>query len=284
MIRVANRRVQPGTVAVWVAGMLAAALWAAPIAWMYLSSFKPESQITTGTTEWLPREWILDNYVAVFKKPVLRWFFNSALVGVTVTVGALAIGSMAGYALARLRFPGRGLIFLFILAALMVPSEMTLVPLYVAMFRVGLINSYLALILPSLPSVFCVYLFRQFFLSLPRELEEAALIDGANRFQTFFHIAVPLARPAAITATIIVFVGSWNSFLWPLLVMMDDQMYTAPVGMARFNTLNMQQTNSSFTFGTGMAAMSLLALPTLLLFVLLQRQFIQGVTSSGVKG
>src|SRR5438128_8586927 len=194
MIAVAGRRIHLTTIVLWILGTFLVLLWAAPLFWMFSTSLKPEGQILTPTVEWLPRQVVFTNYVAVFQEPVARWFLNSVVVSVVDTIGALVVGAMAGYALARLHFPGRGLIFFLILAALMIPGEMTIVPLYVGALKLGLASTYFALILPAVADVFTVYLFRQFFLNLPFELEDAAAIDGCNRFQTFFHVALPLAQ------------------------------------------------------------------------------------------
>jgi multiple sugar transport system permease protein len=165
----------------------------------------------------------------------------------------------------------------------MIPSEMTIVPLFIGALRAGIVNNYLGLVLPSLASVLSVYLFRQFFLTLPRELEDAAAIDGASRFRTFFSVALPLARPALIAAAILLFTTYWNAFLWPLLVALKEDMKTLPVGMAAFAPITGTQTQIQ-GFAPAMAAMTILTVPSLLVFVLLQRHFVEGVTRGGLKG
>jgi multiple sugar transport system permease protein len=170
----------------------------------------------------------------VFAYPVARWTLNSVIqAGVSTTLCVL-FGAMAGYALARMRFPGRDLIFAAFLASLMIPTEITVVPLLIAFLQVGWANTYQALILPMIANVFSVYIFRQFFLTFPKELEEAVIIDGAGRFQIFFRIALPLARAPMIAATVIIFTLNWNNFLWPLLVTFEESMKTLPVGIAVF--------------------------------------------------
>lgn len=273
-----------GTGALWLLGMLVALVWLAPILWMVSTSFKPPGQVMTADVQWIPRTPTIENYVDVFKRPMFVWFVNSVVVAVVGTLASLLTGALAGYALARLNFPGRAFIFTLMIAALMIPTEMTIVPLFLAFLKLRLVNNYLALILPSLASVFSVYLFRQFFLGLPVELEDAAAIDGANRYQTFWKIALPLARPAAIAGAILLFSNNWNAFLWPLLVMLRDEWKTLPVGVASFGSVGGAQQTQIQGFGIAMAAVTILALPSLLVFLALQRYFIEGVTKTGLKG
>jgi multiple sugar transport system permease protein len=272
------------TVVLWVLGMLVVVAWAAPFVWMVSTSLKLPGDIMTRDIEWLPRRVTSENYAKVFaEQPVLRWLVNSLIVATFATAFSLLSGAMAGYAFARLHFPGRGVLFFLVLATLMIPSEMTIVPLFIGFLRAELVNNYAAFILPSVASVFSVYLFRQFFMSLPRELEDAARVDGAGRFRTFFSIALPLAKPAVIAAAILLFTTNWNAFLWPLLVAFTEDMKTLPVGMATFAPGVGGQTQLQ-SFGPAMAAMTILTIPSLLVFLVLQRYFIEGVISAGIKG
>lgn len=282
--RVRRRPRLIATAGLWVLGTLLAVVWLAPIIWMVSTSFKPAGQVMTTEVVWIPRTPTMENYEAVFRRPMFVWFVNSMIVAVCSTVVSLFTGALAGYALARLHFPGRSMIFLLMVAALMIPTEMTIVPLFLGFLKMKLVNNYLALILPSLASVFSVYLFRQFFLTLPGELEDAAAIDGANRLQTFWRIALPLARPAAIAGAILLFSNNWNAFLWPLLVMLKDEWKTLPVGVASFGSVGGAQQTQIQGFGIAMAAVTILALPSLLVFLALQRYFIEGVTKTGLKG
>ena len=268
----------------WFIGILLAVLWLLPIIWMVSTSFKPPGQVMTTDVQWIPRSPTLENYAAVFKRPIFTWFMTSAITSIASTIASLATGALAGYALARLNFPGRGVVFTIMIAAIMIPSEMTIIPLFLAFLKLRLVNSYMAIILPSLASVFSVYLFRQFFLTLPRELEDAAAIDGCNRYQTFWKIALPLARPAAVAGAILLFSSHWNAFLWPLLVMLREEWKTLPVGVATFGSVGGAGQTQIQGFGIAMAAVTLLALPSLVVFLLLQRYFIEGVTRTGVKG
>lgn len=279
----------PGTrlalkdVPVWLFGMFFVVLWAAPFVWMVSTSLKPSSQVMTPVVEWLPREVTLENYRNVMKYPIATWAMNSVIVAGVATALCVLFGAMAGYALARLRFPGRNVIFLLFLASIMIPPEVGVVPLLLAMIKVGWASTYQALILPTIANVLAVYIFRQFFLTFPRELEEAAIVDGAGPFKIFFRIALPLARSPAIAATVIVFTLNWNNFLWPLLITFDENMKTLPVGIAAFAPVVGSHTQLE-GYATAMAAVTLLCIPSVVLFLALQRYFIEGITTSGLKG
>jgi multiple sugar transport system permease protein len=280
-----KRRTAWGTWMLWVAGMAAAVAWALPLIWMVSTSVKPPGQVMTRTVEWLPRTVTVQNYVKVLQKPVAHWLLNSTIVTAASTAISLTTGAMAGYALARLNFPGRNVLFFLVLAVLIIPTEMTIVPLFIGVLRIGFVNSYLALMVPSLASAFSVYLFRNFFLSMPRELEDAASIDGASRFRIFWTVALPVARPAVIAGGILLSTNYWNAFLWPLLVIFREDMKTLPVGMAAFTPgTGVGQSTQLGGYAPAMAAMTILTLPSILVFLFLQRQFIEGATSAGIKG
>ena len=237
----------------------------------------------TKEIEWFPRHIVLDNYKKVFEYPVARWAWNSLVVAVTSTSLGVLFGAMAGYALARLNFPGKNVFFAVLIASLMIPTEMTIIPMYVGFLKVGMSNSYIALILPTIANVFSVYIFRQFFMGLPVELEDAATIDGASRFGIFWRIAMPLARSPLIAASILLFTLNWNSFLWPLLIIFEDKMKTMPVGIAAFTPVVGTHTQLE-GFGIAMAGITLLSLPGLLIFFIFQRFFIEGISRTGIKG
>ena len=267
----------------WLFGMACVAVWAAPFVWMISTSFKPAAQVMTRDVEWLPREVTLSNYAKVFEYPILTWAANSIIVAVVATAICVLSGAMAGYAIARLRFPGRNLIFLLFLSSIMIPPEVGVVPLLLAMIKVGWASTYQALILPLIGNVLSVYIFRQVFLVFPKELEEAAVMDGAGRFTFFFRIALPLARSPLIAATVIVFTLNWNNFLWPLLVTFDESMKTLPVGIAAFAPVIGTHTQLE-GYAVAMAAVTILSIPSVALFLGLQRYFIQGITMGGIKG
>ncbi|MCS7247483.1 MAG: carbohydrate ABC transporter permease [Anaerolineales bacterium] len=272
-----------GDIPLWLAGLIVAVMWIAPFVWMVSTSLKPPKEVLTKEIEWLPRTVVMDNYRKVFQYPVLRWAWNSLVVAGTATFFGVLFGAMAGYALARLHFPGNQWLFAVLIASLMIPTEMTIVPMFVGFLKAGLANTYFALIVPAIPNVFSVYIFRQFFLGLPDELEDAAAIDGANRFQIFWQIALPLARAPLLAATILLFTTNWNAFLWPLLIVFEENMKTMPVGIAAFTPVVGTHTQLE-GFGIAMAGVTLLSLPSLLIFFLLQRYFIEGISRTGIKG
>lgn len=251
-----------------------------PLVWMAVTAIKPSS-------EWLDPNWIpvaptLDNFTSVFEDatlPVAKWFFNSFVIALVFTVLILVIDSLAAYAYARMQFRGRKTLFALLLATLVMPGIMFLIPNYITIAGFGWLNSYQGVIAPGLSGVFGVFFLRQFFLSLPRELEEAAYVDGATVWQTFFKVVLPLSGGALATLGVITFLVSWNDFLWPLLIVGGDrQMQTLPVGLA---TLQGQYT---FDYGKLMAGALILTIPVLLLYVLAQRYIIRSVATTGLKG
>lgn len=267
---------------IWLFGMGIAVLWALPFVWMVSTSFKYPSDVMTADIEWLPHRVTLDNYLKVFEYPVVRWGLNSIIqAGISTTLCVLA-GAMAGYALARMRFPGRGLIFGVFLASLMIPVEVSVIPMLLGMIKIGWASTYQALILPTVGNVFSVYIFRQFFLTFPNELEEAARMDGAGHFRLFWLIALPLARAPMIAAFVIIFTLNWNNFLWPLLVTFDESMKTLPVGIAAFTPVVGTHTQLE-GYSVAMAGITVLSLPSLILFFVLQRYFIQGISQGSLK-
>ncbi len=276
----ARRPHGPLAVLLWLLGLLVVAGWAAPYLWMVSTSVQPAAEIMTRDLTWPPRRLTGEHYARVFAEPVGRWLANSLLVAATATAVSLLSGAMAGYAFARLHFPGNRVLFGLTLATLMIPAEMTVIPLFIGALRAELVDTYAALILPSLASALSVYLFRQFFLALPRDVEDAARVDGAGRWRLFFTIALPLARPAVAAAAILLFTTNWNAFLWPLLVAFTEEMKTLPVGAAIFAPGVGGQTQVA-GFGPAMAAATILTLPSLLLFLVLQRHLVAGVAGSG---
>ena len=256
-----------------------AVVFAGPFVWMLSSSLKPSSEIFANPPVLLSPNATLNNYVEVFRQaPFARYMFNSFFVAITVTLIALLLHAMAGYALARLDFPGKRIVFIGILSTLMVPFYTILIPLALIVKELGWINSYLALIVPAIPHAFGVFWLRQFFLGLPTELEEAARIDGASRVGVFFRIALPLARPVLAALGVFFFLANWDAFLWPLVAANAEDMRMVQVGI------------QSFTGELGnaweliMAASVIAVLPTLILFFGLQRFIVASVKLSGLKG
>lgn len=277
-----QRGMKPVDVLIWLGGLAVALAWASPFIWMVSTSLKYPADVFTQDIEWLPRRITLANYAKVFEYPILRWAFNSLVQALVSTGLCVFFGAMAGFALARMRFPGNRLIFLIFLASLMIPSEVTVVPMLLAFIKVGWASTYQALILPTIANVFSVYIFRQFFLTFPKEMEEAARLDGAGPFRIFWLVALPLARAPMIAAWVIIFTLNWNNFLWPLLVVFDENMKTMPVGIAAFAPVVGTHTQLE-GFSVSMAAVTVLSIPSLLLFFFLQKYFIQGISQGGIK-
>lgn len=277
------RNMRPSDLPIWLLGLAVAALWVMPFVWMVSTSFKYPADVMTNDIEWYPRRITLQNYIRIFSDyPVARWLLNSAIVVSVSTFLCVLSGALAGYALARLNFPGKKLLFLFYISSLMVPIEVYAVPMLLGIIKAGFVNTYAALILPSIGNVFSVLIFRQFFINFPRELEDAARIDGAGHGLIFWKIALPLARAPLIAATVIVFVLNWNNFLWPLLAVFDEQMKTLPVGIAAF-TPQFGTATQLEGYALSMAGVTVLSVPSLLIFLILQRYFIQGISTGAIK-
>jgi multiple sugar transport system permease protein len=250
-----------------------------PFAWMLSTSLKPDLGVFATPPQLLPRPFQPGNYskvVHVF--PVWRFLINSSLVAVISTVLQVTTSAMGAYAFARLRFRGSNLLFLVYLVTLMVPFQVTIVPLFIEMRYLHFVNSYPGLILPTIASAFGTFLLRQAFLSLPRELEEAAFVDGASYWTVFTRIVLPLAKPSLATFAIFAFMASWNSFLWPLVIISSQNLMTLPVGLA-----NLQ--GEHFTaWNLVMAGTTISVIPILAVYLVAQKQIVRGVVLSGVKG
>jgi len=256
----------------------------APTLWMLSTSLKPEGQIMSPHVQWVPTSPTLENYRIKFARfAVARWFWNSIFCAVVSTIIVLFIDALAAYAFARMRFFGRDVLFFIIISMLLVPLQVTVVPLFLLFQKVQLLDTYPALILPVCGNVFGIFLLRQFFLSIPRELEEAAFIDGCGHFGIFFRIVLPLSKPALTTLAIFTFMSSWNSFLWPLIATNSDATRTLPVGIAMFIS-GLGGTTEATQYGIAMAGSLISVMPALIVFLALQRFFVRGITMSGIKG
>jgi len=261
--------------------VLGAATMLVPIVWMLSTSLKPSDAMLTLPPRLIPEHPTLAPYGAVVRAfPMVRVFVNSIAVAAATTIGQLVLSSMAGYAFARFRFRGRDVLFFLYLATLMMPLVVTVTPLFIIVRHLGWANSYAGLIVPPMFSAFGTFLMRQFFLDLPRELEEAAVIDGASTFTTFARIMVPLAGPAFATLGIFSFMASWNSFLWPLLIVSDRAVMTLPLALATLQGLYPGQTQWNLV----MAGTVISVVPMIAVFLVAQRWVIQGITASGLKG
>jgi len=250
-----------------------------PFYWMITTALTPSAAAIRVPPTLFPLDATLDNLRSLFAQaPVLLWAFNSLLVATAIMVGHVIFDSMAGYAFARKRFPGKGLFFTLIVGSLMIPVHVTLVPRFILITNLGLNDHLLGVIAPSIADVFGIFLMRQFMQSLPVELEEAARVDGASEWQVFWRIVMPLSRPAVATVGIFSFVGAWNAFLWPLIVLSDRNLLTLPVGVA------LLQQEFSSNIGLQMAGAVVGAVPMILLFLLFQRHFLEGVRVGALKG
>ncbi len=250
-----------------------------PFVWMISTSFKKPEEIFVFPPRWIPRSPTLKNYVELFSNMNFgRPFINTVIVSVSITFFSILISSMAGYAFAKYRFKLRDKIFLLVLSTMMVPGHMTLIPVFLLVKELGLLNTYGGLIIPGLASAFNIFFLRQFITTIPDELIEAAKMDGANEIFIFFRIILPLSKPAITTLAIFTFAGSWNSFLWPLIVAQDESMYTLPVAVS---VLAGQYGEN---LGLQMAGSCLVILPVLVFFLFTQRYFIKGLMFSGLKG
>ena len=260
--------------AILIVGLLAVV---GPFLWMLLSSVKPEGEIRDVT--WLPETWTLENYRDLFDRlDFPKFFANSAIVALLVTAGNLVFCSALGYALAKLPFPGRRVVFLLVLGTLMVPGMVTFVPQFVLVSNMGLTNTYAGLVLPFLAGPFGVFLMRQFLLSIPDDLLEAARVDGAGEFRIFWRIVLPLCRPALATLGILTFIASWNNFLWPLVVATTEDRYTLPVALALYSV-----GQNRINFGLLLAGAVVVVVPALIVFLVLQRSFLRGIATTGLK-
>ena len=251
-----------------------------PFTWALSASFKSLPEISAGGADFIPKAFTLENYKTIFLQEPLfgRWFVNSVIVAITVTLFNLLFNSMAGYALARIKFPGNRLLFVLVLTVLVIPGQITLLPKFLILKSFGWLNSYQGLIAPALVNATFIFMMRQFFLNFPKELEEAAALDGLNRFETFFQVVMPLAKPALAAQTIFIFMGSWNEFLLPLVVMSNPEMFTLPLGLNAFKGQYVTYWNYI------MAASMIFTLPALAIYAFFNRYFIQGVTFTGGKG
>jgi multiple sugar transport system permease protein len=259
-----------------IAGLV---LMIGPFVWMILGSFKTTGELRRLPPTFLPEDPTTANYDELFDRlDFPRYFFNSMVVALFVTAGNLLFCSMLGYALAKLEFPGKRVLFTLMLGTLMVPSIVTFMPLFVLVSNMNLVNTHAGLILPFLVGAFGAFLMRQFIDGIPDELLDAARIDGAGEYRIFFRIILPLCGPALATLAILTFLGSWNAFLWPLVVASTEDMYTLPVALALYAV-----GQNATRYGLLMAGSVVVVLPIIALFLLLQRYFVRGITMTGIK-
>jgi multiple sugar transport system permease protein len=259
---------------------LGALVMLAPFAWMISVSLKPPEEIFGAGLNLIPSTLALENYVRAWTAvPMWRFLLNGVIVCTAILLIQLLFAVPAAYALARLEFPGRGLIFVMVLLCLLVPSHVPAIPLYLALSSAGLLNTYAALVLPSAISVFAIFLLRQFFRSLPEDLINAARVDGLSEWSIVWRIALPAAWPAVTAFGIFSVVAHWNDLFWPLIVVTDTSMATPPLGILFF-----RDEEAGSDYGALMAGATIVTAPLVLAFLLAQRRFVEGMTMSGIKG
>ena len=275
-----RRRREPLTRAlVYVVLIISLVVTLVPFVWMFLGSVKTEQELLRRPPTWWPETFTWDNFAAWFGRlDIGTFFFNSVVVAVFTVLGTLLFCSMVGYALAKLEFPGKRVLFTLVLVTLMIPGVVTFIPLFVVVSKLGLVSTYPALILPFLAGPLGVFLMRQFIREIPDSLIEAARIDGASEARIFLGVVMPLCKPALATLSILTFLGSWNNFLWPLVVAQTEDMYTLPVALSLYS-VGQNATN----YGVLLAGSVLVITPVLLLFLALQRYFVQGIAVTGIK-
>lgn len=271
------RRRRFGQLALMIILFLGGLMMIFPFVWMVSSSFKRPQDIYSLAL--IPPVFTLDSYRTVLQDTAyVRWFANSLVIAIITTASVAFFDSLAGYTLAKFRFPGAMIIFILILSTLMVPTEMLVIPWFMMSIEMGWTDTYWGVMFPGVISAFGVFLMRQFFMGVPNELLDAARIDGFNEFQIFTRIALPLVKPAVAALCIFTFLGNWNAYIWPLIVIRSEEMRTLPVGIAFFSTENQA------AFDLIMAAAALATIPVIIVFLIFQKHIIKGIALAGLKG
>jgi multiple sugar transport system permease protein len=274
--RIALAAARPGRIIHYLSGGILSFMAVAPLFWMVSIAFKTDPEVFTPNL--IPHQPTLANFIYVFTRvDFFRFVWNTFFVAAMVTIVALFFHSMAGYALARLRFPGRETIFLAMFSTFLIAPPVIIVPLFIMVRWMGMLDSYQGLIIPVIFNSFGIFLLRQFYLAVPRELEEAAFIDGAGFFRIYWSVILPLSRPMLAALGILFFLVNWNSFLWPLTIITDQKLWMLQVAISTFR----QQYNASWNYI--MAASTVIAVPTLLMFVIFQKSIIESIKTSGIK-
>ncbi|QBD83364.1 carbohydrate ABC transporter permease [Ktedonosporobacter rubrisoli] len=259
--------------------LILAILWILPILWGIDTSLKPEAETTTIPASWFPSAFTFLAFERVISNSDLPiWYFNSALTSIVITVATVITSSLAAFAFSHIPFLGRKFLFWLILAGIMVPGAVLIIPLFTLVQSFGMVDTYWGIILPQIASPVSMFIFKQYFDGIPRDFEEAALLDGASRLRIYWQIWMPLARPAISAVAILAFVTSWNNFLWPFIVITGNHMMTIPVGLATI------QTSYGLRYAQIMASAILAGLPIIVVFLFFQRQIVQGLAASGLRG
>ena len=259
--------------------LLAAIVWLIPLAWTVDTALKVESETTTVPVTWIPPSgFTLESFGEILAGGnMLRWYFNSFLTSSIITLAVVLLASLAAFGFSRIAFRGRTFLFFVIIAGLIIPPQILIVPLFTEMNALGLVDTYWGIILPQIAAPIAVFIFKQFFDGLPHELEDAARVDGASRFRVYWQIWMPLSRPAIAAVGIFIFVISWNNFLWPFIIVTNTDMMTIPVGIATV------QTSYGVRYADIMASAVLGGLPLVVAFLFFQRQIVQGIANTGLK-
>jgi multiple sugar transport system permease protein len=267
----------------YLAMMIAAIVFLFPLLWSFISSLKPEAQIVSYPPKWIPETFTFSNYVTVLKNfPYLSWMMNSILMTVASTVFVLVLTTLAAYAFGRLHFRGKKIIFTLVVSMLLIPIQAYIVPLFLLVSKLGILNTYWAIVLVAGANVTSVFILTSFFKSIPKELEEAARIDGCEDFSIFAKIMLPLSMPALSTVTILMFITNWNNFLWPLIAIRENSLKPLAVGIAQF--MGGANSTAQFQYGTSLAGACMAIIPSVIVFLSLQRYFVEGIANTGIKG
>jgi ABC-type glycerol-3-phosphate transport system permease component len=283
----AKRQRLIGRTFLYLLAIAASILFMIPFAWTVFSSLKSASELYMFPPKWLPATPRFENYAEVFAvSPYGRWLWNSVLVAGLATFGSVLSAALTGYSFARFRYPGRNLIFILTLSTLMLPAEVTLIPLYLLFNKVGWLDTYRPLVVPAFfgGGAFLIFMMRQFFMTIPMDLDEAARIDGASYLRIFWQILMPLSVPALATAAIITFIADWNSFLFPYIILNTKEKFTIGIGIKYFQTIASNIDSMEPRENLLMAAGIMMTAPIILLFFTAQRYFVRGIVMSGIKG
>lgn len=266
------------TVSIWLLLVAGAGIMLFPVYWMFATAVRPKDEVFSGAAGLIPSSFVWQNFAdAVGRVPFLHWAMNSLVITVIAVVITVTINLLCGYAFAKFRFAGRDILFLAVLSALMIPFQVIIVPLFLVVSELGLLSDYWGVILPRAAEAFGIFMVRQFMVSIPDELLEAARIDGASELKIFFKIVVPLSKPIIAVLVIFTFMWRWNDFALPLIVMMKQEMYTVQLGL----NLLRGQFNTEWSMIMAIALLSLV--PMLIIFTFFQRYFVQGISGSGLK-
>jgi multiple sugar transport system permease protein len=251
-----------------------------PYIWMVSTSLKGSKEVFAYPPNWIPKAWRFQNYVDAWNAaPFGRYFFNSVLVALIVTIGQLITCSLAAFAFARMEFKGKNLMFALFLSTTMISTQVTLVPSYLVLEHLGWLNTYRALSVPFLANAFGVFMMRQYFMTLPQELEDAAKLDGCGRLRFLWQVLLPLSKPIVASQALFAFMGNWNSYLWPLVVTTSQDMRTLQIGLRYF-----VGQEGGTQWGVFMAATVFVSVPIVILYLIIQKSFVEGIATTGIKG